>query len=74
MVTNRIATYNAYPLIFTRLIVTFCDFLSNFRKNTTKTVLNPEMSLDYYAFFVTFLKNTTKTILNPEMFLNWYAF
>jgi len=47
--------YSAYPLTVTPVIVTFCDLLSNFRKNTTKNITKPEKPL-IVTFFVIFLK------------------
>ena len=32
------------------MFVTFCDFLSNFLKNTAKIVLNRERSPNFYVF------------------------
>ena len=40
-----------YPLIGTPLIVTLCDFLSKFRKNTTENSTKPETTLLLLRFF-----------------------
>jgi len=38
IILKSILKYGRYPLISTSLIVTFCDFLANFPKNTAKNI------------------------------------